>query len=162
MDQVADTETHSKFIDMDKAVLIRVALLGVILGAVAWLLTLLFSKFVLDPIFCGNEATTGTCLNSNVIAGNTALILTAVAGVLGLVRLGVYRPMLVAIAVVIALWGISGWVDGLAWYEGFMWTIALYAASFVTFSWLVRPRVFLVAIILVLVMLALARILPIL
>lgn len=160
MEQTTSPEPQSKFIDMQPAALVRVLLLGVILGAVGWLLTLLLNQFVLGPVFCGNQSTTGLCLNSEVTAGNIALVLMSIAGVLGLVRMGVYRPMLIAIAVVISLWGIAGWVDGLVWFEGFIWTILLYAITYAAFTWLVRPRSFLFAIILVLVLIALARLLP--
>lgn len=160
MDQPTASETPSSLIDMRPATVIQVALLGVILGAISWLITLLLGRFVLDAIFCANEATTGVCLNTNVIAGNIALVLAAIGGVLGLVRLGVYRPMLVAIAVAITLWGVAGWVDGLMWYESLVWTIVLYALSYAALTWLVRPRTFLIAIILVLVVVIAARIVP--
>ncbi len=160
MEQTSIPEPQSSLIDMRPATIVQVALLGVILGAIAWLLTLLLGRFVLDPIFCNNQATTGICLNSNVIAGNIALVFAAVGGVLGLVRLGVYRPMLVAIAVAITLWSLAGWVDGLLWFESLVWTIGLYALAYAAFAWLVRPRTFLFAIILILVVVIAARIVP--
>lgn len=160
MDQSAASDTPSSLIDMRPATVVQVALLGVILGAISWLVTLLLGRFVLDAIFCANESTTGICLNTNVIAGNIAIVFSAIGGVLGLVRLGVYRPMLVAIAAAIVLWGVAGWVDGLMWYESLAWTVVLYALSYATLTWLVRPRTFLIAIILVLVVVIAARILP--
>ncbi|RYF28831.1 MAG: hypothetical protein EOO17_03880 [Chloroflexi bacterium] len=160
MDQSAASDAPSSLIDMRPATVVQVALLGVILGAISWLVTLLLGRFVLDAIFCANESTTGICLNTNVIAGNIAIVFSAIGGVLGLVRLGVYRPMLVAIAAAIVLWGIAGWVDGLMWYESLVWTILIYALSYAALTWLVRPRTFLIAIILVLVVVIAARILP--
>lgn len=161
MENTADQPSFpddSQLIDVRPAVLIQVVLLGVILGAVSWVLTLLADRFVLNAVLCGAEAS--MCASKPAIAGNISLVLVSIAGLLALVRLGVYRPLLIAIASVIVLWGTAGWVSGLFWYEALAWTIALYAATFAAFTWLVRPRLFLAAIMLVLVVVLLARILP--
>ena len=78
MDQSAASDTPSSLIDMRPATVVQVALLGVILGAISWLVTLLLGRFVLDAIFCANESTTGICLNTNVIAGNIAIVFSAI------------------------------------------------------------------------------------
>lgn len=158
-----DTDTataESKFIDIQPSTMVQVALLGVMLGAVSWVLTLLADRFLLTPMTCSSESTTGICLNSEVIAGNGVLVIMAIIGVLGLVRLGVYRPMLVALAATISLWGVTGWIDGLAWYEGLTWMAALYALTYTVFTWLARPRMFLIAIILTLLVIVGVRLLP--
>ncbi|RYX78716.1 hypothetical protein EON76_03295 [bacterium] len=153
---------QDQFIEMRSNTLIQVILLGIILGAVSWLLTLLLDRFVMTALFCGNDASSALCTGSTAIAGNIALVFASIGGLLGLVRLGVYRPLLVAIAAAICLWGLAGWVDGLMWYEALAWTVILYSLTFTAFSWLVRPRLFLIAIVLIIVVVLLARILPVL
>ena len=152
------TNGNAQLIDIRPNTLVQVVLLGIILGAASWLLTVVIDRFVVGVLVCGGQGV--TCDNSTVIAGNIALVLTAVGGLLGLVRLGVYRPLLVVIAAAIVLWGLSGYVLGMQWYEAMAWTVLLSAVTYVTFTWLVRPRFFLIAIILVLVVVILARILP--
>lgn len=160
MEESTLPDNQTQLIDMRSNTIIQVLLLGVILGAVSWLLTLLIDRFILHAIFCTAQST--TCSSTPAIAGNIALVLTSIGGLLGLVRLGVYRPLLVAIASAIVLWGLAGWVSGLLWYEALAWTVLLYVIAYVAFAWLVRPRLFLTAIILVLIVVILARILPVL
>lgn len=151
-------EGGSQLIDIRPNTMVQVVLLGIIIGAVSWLLTLLIGRFALGGLLCGDQSP--VCESSTVVAGNIALILTAIGGLLGLVRFGIYRPLLVVIAVVIALWGIGGYTYGMEWYEAMAWMTLLSGLAYATFTWLVRPRLFLIAIVLVLVALILTRILP--
>jgi len=159
MEQSTLPEPQTQLIDMRVNTIIQVVLLGVILGAITWLLTLLLERFVITPVFCA-DAGNGICMNASTVAGNIALVLSAIGGLLGLIRLGVYRPLLVVIAASIVLWGLAGWLGGLLWYEALAWTVLLYAATYAAFAWLVRPRFFLAAIILVLIVVIVARLLP--
>jgi ABC-type uncharacterized transport system fused permease/ATPase subunit len=160
MEQTKLPDAQTQLIEMRVNTMIQVILLGVIVGAITWLLTLLIDRFVISAIFCNAQQVAGICGNSTVVAGNVALVLTAIGGLLGLVRLGVYRPLLIVIAASIVLWGLSGWLVGLQWYETLAWTVLLYTVIYAAFSWLVRPRLFLTAIILVLIVVLAARILP--
>ena len=127
-------------IDIRPDVVVRVALLGLALGVVAWGLGLLLSHYAVGPILCPTSGAKDACSSTDSVAGNIALIATSVAGMLGLVRFGVYRPMLVAIAVAGGLWGIGGWLSGIVWYEALGWSALIYMAAYVAFTWLVRPR----------------------
>ena len=159
MEQSTLPDSQTQLIDMRANTIIQVVLLGIILGAITWLLTLLVDRFVITSIFCG-DAGNGICTNAQTVAGNVALVLTAIGGLLGLIRLGVYRPLLVVIAASIVLWDLAGWMNGLLWYETLAWTVLLYAVVYAAFAWLVRPRFFLAAIILVLIVVIVARVLP--
>ncbi len=160
MEQSPQPTTGSQLIDVRPNTMVQVFLLGVILGAVAWLLTLLIDRFVMSAFLCGDLGS--VCDASTIVSGNVALVFIAIGGLLGLVRLGVYRPLLVVIAATIVLWGLFGYTLGMQWYEAMAWTVALAAVSYTAFTWLVRPRFFLIAIILVLVVVLLARLLPVL
>lgn len=157
MTDTQSAEFPSGIIDMRPDVVVRVAILGLGLGIGVWLLALLFNRFLIEPIFCANQASGGICADTEDVAGNIALILGAIGGVLGLVRLGVYRPMLVAIAVAISLWGLGGWLGGLVWYEALGWTALIYMVAYAAFAWLVRPRNFFVVLIMLLVLIVAAR-----
>lgn len=148
----------SQLIDIRPNTMVQVVLLGIILGAATWLLTILFDRFIFGSLMCGGQGV--TCDGSTVVAGNVALVLTAVGALLGLVRLGVYRPLLIVIAATIVLWGLSGYTLGMQWYEAMAWIVSLAALVYAAFTWLVRPRLFLIAIILILVVVLTARILP--
>lgn len=154
------TESSQHLIEVRPNTMVQVVLLGIVLGAVSWLLTMLIDRFVAGALLCGGQGT--TCTTSTVVAGNVAIVLTAVGGLLGLVRLGIYRPLLVVIAAAIVLWGISGYTLGMQWYEAMAWTVLFSAIVYTAFTWLVRPRFFLIAIIIVIAIVLLARLLPVL
>lgn len=157
MPEAPATDTGSNIIDMRLDVVVRIALLGIGLGIITWTLSSLLGRFVVAPLMCAGEASGVVCGSAEVLAGNIALILVAIAGVLGLVRLGVYRPMLVAIAVGVSLWSLSGLLSGLAWYEALAWTALIYMVGYVAFSWLVRPRNFVLVLVLLLIVIFAAR-----
>ena len=155
------SDTWGGLIEMPQHQVIQVALLGIILGLVAWIGSVVIKQAILTPLFCG-DPTNGVCINATNVAGNASAVVVAFFGLMGLVRLSVYRPLLIALAVLISLWGIGGWTNGLEWYEAIAWFIALYTFCYLAFSWLVRPRSFAPTIILVLVAVAAIRFLPML
>ncbi|MDB5176823.1 MAG: rane protein of unknown function [Candidatus Saccharibacteria bacterium] len=158
-DTSTTTNRWGGFIELGAQQLIQVAIFGVGVGAGAWILTLLIRQVILNPLLC-SDATSSACISAPDTAGAIAAVVVAIIGVLGLVRLSIYRPLIIVLAVAICLWGLNGWVAGLPWFEGLAWSVLLYALAYVTFSWLVRPRAFLPAIIIVIVVVVLARLLP--
>lgn len=144
----------SQIIDMRPDVLVRVALLGLGLGAVTWVLTFLVSKFATGPMFCPGG---GTCETGDAIAGNITLVLASIAGMLALVRLGVYRPMLIVIAAALTLWNIGGWLSGIVWYEAIGWSALIYMVAYVTYAWLVRLRNFVIVLVVLAVLIIFVR-----
>lgn len=161
MDQTATSDGKPSLIELNPQSLFQVALLGLSLGVIFWLLTLLIRQVVFIPLFCGDPSNS-MCVGATGSAGVVALIITTIAGLLGLVRLGIYRPLLVALAVAVSLWGIAGWTANMYWFEAVAWTIVLFALSYVMFTWLVRLRSFVAAVIAVVVVTVLARIIAVL
>jgi hypothetical protein len=162
MDQTDASDSSNRWgglIELGTQQLIQIALLGVGLGAAYWLLTQIIRQVILVPLLCGDPSTSA-CLGASDTSGAIATVVVAIVGVLGLVRLSVYRPLIIVVAAAISLWGLSSWVAGLQWFEGLAAAVILYAVSYVTFSWLVRPRAFAPAMIIVAVVVILARWLP--
>jgi Ca2+/Na+ antiporter len=157
MENPSTQNSSQTFIELSGQTLAKVALLGVGLGLVSWLLTMLIRQVVFVPLFCGDPAN-AACVGATGSAGVLALIITGIIGLLGLVRLGVYRPLLVALAAAISLWGMSLWTGNMQWYEALAWSIVLYALTYVLYTWLVRPRAFGFALGAVLVAVVLSRI----
>lgn len=148
-------------IELQPQRLVQIALLGVGAGAVMWVLTAIIRNVIFVPLFCGDPSN-GLCINAADNAGNIATVLTALIALLGLVRLGVYRPLLIAIAAAVSLWGLGSMVSGLLWFEALAWSVLLYAISYVLFSWLVRLRPFVPALLITIVAVVLIRWLPML
>ncbi|MBC7868976.1 hypothetical protein H7X69_02240 [Candidatus Saccharibacteria bacterium] len=130
-------ETHPQVVSLSYSWW-RIALLGAGLGIVYLILTFLVSHFIIDPIFCGSNVNALACTNSIGLAGNVASILVATIGLAVLVGLKVLRPLIVAVAAAIVLWGLAGWTNGLSWIEIAFWSALLYGLSYVLFSWISR------------------------
>ena len=157
MTQPAASDSGQTLIELSPQTLIQVAVLGAGLGILSWLLTLLVRQIVFVPLFCGDPSNS-LCVGATGGAGVIALLLTMIAGLLGLVRLGVYRPLLVVLAVGVSLWGIAGWTANLFWVESLLWSVLLYLLVYVAFTWLVRPRSFPLTVVLVVIVVILTRV----
>ena len=116
----------------------RIALIGASLGLFYWLVTLLLSRYIIDPIYCKSIVDASICTGSVSMAGNIASIIVATIGLGVLIRYSVVRPIIIAIASGVALWGLAGWTEGLAWYEVALWSALLYGLVYVLFSWISR------------------------
>lgn len=100
----------------------RVALIGLSLGVFYWALTMILANIT----------------DSVSVVGGVSMILTATLGVLMMMYLHIARPLIVALASAVSLWGLAGWVDGLGWIEVVLWNLILFTATYVLFSWLSR------------------------
>lgn len=157
MDNSNSASSTQAFIELRPQTLVQVALLGAGLGLLSWLMTIVVRQVIFVPLFCG-DPTNAACVGATGSAGVLALIVTGIVGLLGLVRLGVYRPLLVALAAAVSLWGIALWTGGLQWFEAAAWSALLYALVYAVYTWLVRPRSFALAVVLVVVVAILSRV----
>ena len=164
MNEAATQETSNRwggFIEMPRNQVVQIAFLGAVLGFAYWLLTLFLRYVILDPLFCADPAS-GSCVSSLGNASNVASVIVAIIGLLGLIRLSVYRPLLIVIATMVSLWGLGTWVNDVSWYGALIASIVLFALGYVTYSWLVRPRSFPIALIIIVAVVILTRWLPVL
>lgn len=120
---------------------------GIGIGSLYILLAYVVHSFLLEPLYCGKTLDAVACQSSMENAGNIASIILFVLGALVLALLRIRYALVVALATTITLWGLSGWVQGLLWYE--MWGIGilLYALSYSVYAWIMQARTLLVGII---------------
>lgn len=149
-------ESKPVVIEQQRSVFVRVALLGAALGLAAWVLTYLLERFVLSSLVCGGEV----CAQGTVFAGNIAGVIIAIVGVVALVRMAVYRPLLIALGAVISLWGLAAWLGGLSILESVGWTVLLYALAYSAYTWIARIRNVPIMLILVTVLVIASRVIP--
>lgn len=161
MVEVVDQEKQPKVIYMSGRTIVSVVVTGLLLGVFAYLLTVLLDRAVLTPIFCQDQDSFGVCANTERIAANIATVFAAVAGMFALLQLGVYRPLLIAAAATVILWGSTAWVQT-NWVEELIWSIGLYAIIYTALVWLSRIRNFAIALVAIVLVVAAARILPML
>jgi hypothetical protein len=158
-DMAGSSNRWDELIDLQPQQMVQIALLGVGVGLIMWIVTLIVRQVILVPLFCG-DPTNGLCVGATGFAGGIATIIAGFAGLLGLVRIGVFRPMLVVLAAAIVLWGLSDWIAYMPWFEAIAWSVLLYALCYVMLGWIVRLRAFVPAMIVVLVVVILARFIP--
>ena len=124
---------------------------GLLVALVAYLNT-----FVFGVVLCRPQSS-AECGQAPHYAAIVAMIVGAIAGVVALARLRVYRPLLIVIAATIALWGVSAMLSGITWY----WSVAALAVIFGLvyglFSWASRLRSFILAVVIVVVLIVAIR-----
>jgi hypothetical protein len=137
----------------------HIGIIGIGAGIAYYVLTLAIGHFVVDPLFCRSAVNLHACSNSVALAGNISAILVATTALGVLVRLRVYRPIVIVAASAITLWGLAGWTNGLSWIEVLGWSALCYGLSYVLFSWLSRYTRTVPVLISVLVIVIIARLL---
>ncbi|HEU4715827.1 MAG TPA: hypothetical protein VFS14_03280 [Candidatus Saccharimonadales bacterium] len=157
MSDVQEEDKQLLFTPMDASRLVGVLLLGAVIGLLVWGLSLTIDRYVLTPTLC-QAGQIAQCGNTAVYAEDIAAVIGAAVGLFFLVRLQVYRPLLVVIAVVVSLWGILGQVALLPWYGIGLAAIALYAFAYGLFAWVARFRSFWMVVILYVVLVAAVRV----
>lgn len=138
--------------------IVQLLIVGAVTGAVGWLLYLAISQFFIEPVFCSSAETFSICQNGGTIAWISAHIIVMAALVAVLARLAVYRPLLVALAVLLSLWGTHVWLGGMDWYIGLAWQLVLFAVAVALFGWIARLTNFLVAVILSIAVVIISRV----
>jgi hypothetical protein len=160
------TETYAnqprpKFSEMTIRTVVQILVLGAVLGLVAWAVSAVVTNYVISPLFCkADGGNFSVCAQGGLLASNIASLLVGALAVVALLRLGVFRPLLISLAVVISLWGIGPWMGALPWYESLAWTVLLYAVAYLAFSWLARIRVFWIALLATVIVIVAARLIP--
>jgi len=120
-----------------------------------WGLSWLLSTYVFSAILCGDGDT--RCASVGMYGEITSTVIIAIIALVGLVRLRVFRPMLVVIAATISLWGMIGVLSSLAWYWVLLACVVLYAIAYGLFVWIVRIRLFWAALVVCLLLIIAVR-----
>lgn len=128
---------------------LRTVLIGLAFGLVSWILTVLLTNYVIEPLACRQIANAATnCVNATGLAGNVAAIMSALLAILVLVRLRIAQPIVITVGTAAILWSLATWTTGLAWFEVIAWSILLYGLCYALFAWITRyPRLVVSAII---------------
>lgn len=155
MSESYDDEARSALVPLDVKRMLVILLSGAAVGLVVWGLTMLLSKYVLSALLCHDSAM--VCGAAGQYGEATATILAAGAGLFGLVRTQVFRPLLVVIGTLISLWGIVALASGLPWYGTMIACILLYAVAYVAYAWLARLRSFGLVLVLFVVLIVVVR-----
>jgi hypothetical protein len=140
MDADGVQEKAPLFAAMRPAQLIQVIVIGVVVGAFSWIFAQVLGMYVLKPASCTGDAF--VCAASSQPAIILAAILAGCIGLFGLVKLQIFRPLLIVIAATMSLWGVVGLLTALPWYLSLLTTVLFYAIAYTAFMWVARIRTF--------------------
>jgi hypothetical protein len=150
------SDTPPSLIAMPIRKLLFIIVVGVVAGMVTWGLMLVLDTYVYKAVLCNRDAVV-QCASSQQYAMITATIIGAAAGLFGLVRLHVFRPLLIVIATFVSLWGLLSLLVSLPWYGAMLIAAIMYGLAFGVFAWLVRIRKFFIALVVVIVVVVAVR-----
>lgn len=154
---MAEVNTSNVYVAQERRSVVGAAVTGLIVGVVGWLVSLAIQAWIIEPIFCRSAQTFNVCSNGGTIAWTVALIIVSIVGLLSLVRTGVFRPLLVVLATLIALWGVSAWLGPLPWWQALLWHGVLFALAYSLFAWVARIQSFLLSLIVTIVLIIIVR-----
>lgn len=115
---------------------VQLLVLGVATGIVYWLLALILTRYVVDPLVCRQLVDAAACSTAPVVSGRIAVVLASLLAVFAMVRTGIARPIIIAVGVGAVLWQLSAWTLGLFWLESLAWSVLLFMAAFGLFGWI--------------------------
>lgn len=156
MSETNQNGTQTLYIPMGTKQLVKVALFGILAGLFVWGLTFVFEAYILKAVFCPGSLEL-TCAPSAQYGEAIGTIIGAAVSLFVLVKLQVFRPLLVVIATVISLWGLIGIIDGLPLYLIALSVGGLYMFTYLVFTWITRLRLFIVVVILLLALIVAIR-----
>ena len=133
-----------------------VLVIGAIVGLLTAITYYLLERFVFSAVLC-REGADSSCADAPNYAMIVATVVGTIVGLVALVQARVYRPLLVVVGTAAALWGVSGLVADLAWYFALAIAVALYAVTYLLFSWMARIRSFIAALIVTALLIVAAR-----
>ena len=134
--------------------LMAVIFIGALVGLVLWIVYWFLSSFLTPRLFC-NDTMVSSCATARAVSDGIGLTIGAIIALLGLIRLRIFRPLLVVLAVLLCLGGLAQKVDGLSWYWSAAVCVGLFAGSYALYTWVARIKAFWLAV-LVTVVLAVA------
>ncbi|HEU5121929.1 MAG TPA: hypothetical protein VFT59_03710 [Candidatus Saccharimonadales bacterium] len=144
MTEDAIEQKPSAITEMSIPSLVRVLIAGLVVGAIAGALTYLLAMYIFKVMPCSADNCSSGGQYSAILAG----VVSGMVALFWLIRLQVFRPLLVVIAVTIALWGVSLYVLTMPWYAVIIVSAGLHAAAYGLVAWVSRIRQFWIVIIL--------------
>lgn len=148
--------TAGGIIDTNKKVLQMLAY-GALVGAIIYGVTWLLQTYIMSRILCGDV--TNLCYDAAIYSNATAMVFSGIAMLFLLVRLRIFRPLLVVLAVSISLWSIAIFTVSMEWFNALAVYIALFGLAYALFAWIARIKNFWLALIVTIVVTVLLRML---
>lgn len=156
MSAIYQQEESTPFISMSGRQIIGAIIVGAGVGLLTWGLALLFDAYIFKTLFCHDPASL-QCVSSFQYASAFANIVAAGVGVFSLVKLQVFRPLLIGICVVVSLWGLGNMLTQVSRPLSALALIGVSMLAYVLFTWVARIRSFGMSLITMVVLIVIVR-----
>lgn len=156
MNETYPNDAQTVYTPMGIKQLIQVAIFGIAAGLLVWGLTYVLETYALKALLCANKEAL-TCATSAQFGEIIATLVTGAIGLFILVKIQVFRPLLVVIATVVNLWGLISFVSEQPWYVIGLSSAGLYMITYLLFTWITRLRLFWLVVVLLLALIVAMR-----
>lgn len=144
--KVVDTSSVPlAYVSIPRGEIVKVVILGLIVGLLVPLGTSLLTTYFIEPVFCRADGAMNICASGAVIANHIAAVIIAVVAFAVLTRWGIYRALLLVAASTLALWGLQKYAAPLTtgyWLEYYLFSALLYGLAYTSFYWVLRLKNF--------------------
>lgn len=148
------------YYEAERRDLVRVVLLGVAVGVLIPLLGWMISTWIIDPVFCKADSGFAVCANGGLVGYYISAVVVSAAAVAMLASWAMYRPLVIAVGVMLSLWGLKRYLDPIAahgWLEYYITSAMLFGLGYVLFYWVTRVRNFAVCLALAIISVIVVR-----
>lgn len=146
----------SPFVSLTARDILSTFVAGLIVGALYLGGTYLLDTYIFSSVLCRAQSS-GDCSQAPHYAMIVASVVSGLLGVGLLVRLRIYRPLLIVIASLVSLWGLALVLHDLPLLGAIVTSAVLVGLSFAVFTWFIRIRSFIVALIAVVILIVAIR-----
>lgn len=149
---LVETSSSVAYVSMPRGEIIKIVILGLLVGILVPLATSLLTTYFIEPVFCKAESDSfNICSSGAVVANHIAAVIIAVIAFAVLTRWNVYRALLLVLAGTLAMWGLQKYAAPLTggyWLEYYLFSALLYGLAYMAFYWLLRIKHFVVSLVL--------------
>jgi hypothetical protein len=97
------------------------------------------------------------CSDAPKYAMIVSMVIGSLGGLIALVQIRIYRPLLAVLAVAVSLWGFNVLLAGIDTWLGIALLSLLFGAAYLLFVWIARIRSFILAVITSIVVMVIIR-----
>lgn len=156
---MADTDTASTpllknetlYLRTNWGEVLRVIALGVAVGLLLPWLSLLLDQYFIRPVFCHAGSVLAICSSSSSVSLVVITVLLTLGATVALAHWQVFRPLLIALATAVALWGLNKQLAGIqsqSASEYYALSVLSYTSVYLLFFWLFRMSNFIASVLL--------------
>lgn len=140
---IMTTEETLFYAPTPKNEMLKVCIVGLAVGVIAPLMSVLISNNIIDAFFC--KSVSDVCTYRDIVANHISVTLLGLAAFAVFMRINVYRALLLVLCSIITTWSFAKYAEPIlanSSFEYYLLSALLYVLAFVTFYWFLRIKNF--------------------